>query len=100
MFCGRICVYIGPASWLEPQTRKLFKVCAMRHIPIFTFINKMDRETKAPLSLCEIVGGGGVVQIHLYGSSLLAPALGGEKEDAGLLPVVDPLELLAAAAPP
>ena len=38
---------------LEPQTRKLFKVCAMRHIPIFTFINKMDRETKDPLSLCE-----------------------------------------------
>ena len=40
---------------VEPQTRKLFKVCAMRHIPIFTFINKMDRETKDPLSLCEEV---------------------------------------------
>ena len=28
------------------QTRKLFKVCAMRHIPVFTFINKMDREAR------------------------------------------------------
>ncbi len=46
---------IDGAKGVEPQTRKLFKVCAMRHIPIFTFINKMDRETKAPLSLCEEV---------------------------------------------
>ena len=34
---------------------KLFKVCAMRKIPIFTFINKMDRETRDPLELCEEV---------------------------------------------
>ena len=40
---------------MEPQTRKLFRVCAIRHIPIFTFINKMDRETKDPLELCEEV---------------------------------------------
>ena len=46
---------IDGAKGVEPQTRKLFKVCAMRHIPIFTFINKMDRETKDPLSLCEEV---------------------------------------------
>ena len=46
---------IDAAKGVEPQTRKLFKVCAMRHIPIFTFINKMDRETKDPLSLCEEV---------------------------------------------
>ncbi|MCF0112192.1 MAG: peptide chain release factor 3, partial [Erysipelotrichaceae bacterium] len=38
---------------IEPQTRKLFKVCAMRHIPIFTFINKMDREAKNPFDLME-----------------------------------------------
>ena len=37
------------------MTRKLFKVCALRHIPIFTFINKMDRETRDPLELCEEV---------------------------------------------
>ena len=46
---------IDGAKGVEHQTRKLFKVCAMRKIPIFTFINKMDRETKDPLSLCEEV---------------------------------------------
>ncbi len=46
---------IDGAKGVEPQTRKLFHVCAMRGIPIFTFINKMDRETKDPLSLCEEV---------------------------------------------
>ena len=46
---------IDGAKGVEPQTRKLFKVCALRHIPIFTFINKMDRETRDPLALCEEV---------------------------------------------
>ena len=35
----------------EPQTIKLFKVCVMRHIPIFTFVNKMDREARDPFEL-------------------------------------------------
>ncbi|MBR6315682.1 MAG: peptide chain release factor 3 [Lachnospiraceae bacterium] len=35
---------IDGAKGVEPQTRKLFKVCGMRGIPIFTFINKMDRD--------------------------------------------------------
>ena len=35
---------IDGSKGVEAQTRKLFKVCVMRHIPIFTFINKMDRE--------------------------------------------------------
>ena len=46
---------IDGAKGVEPQTRKLFKVCALRKIPIFTFINKMDRETRDPLELCEEV---------------------------------------------
>ena len=46
---------IDGAKGVEPQTRKLFKVCALRHIPIFTFLNKMDRETRDPLELCEEV---------------------------------------------
>ncbi len=46
---------IDGAKGVEPQTRKLFKVCAMRHIPIFTFINKMDRETKDPFDLLDKV---------------------------------------------
>ncbi|MCD7880564.1 MAG: peptide chain release factor 3 [Clostridiales bacterium] len=44
---------IDAAKGVEAQTRKLFKVCAMRHIPIFTFINKMDREARDPFDLCE-----------------------------------------------
>ncbi len=44
---------IDGAKGVEPQTRKLFKVCAMRHIPIFTFVNKMDRETKDPFDLLD-----------------------------------------------
>ena len=44
---------IDGAKGVEPQTRKLFKVCAMRHIPIFTFINKMDRETRDPFDLLD-----------------------------------------------
>ena len=44
---------IDAAKGIEPQTRKLFKVCAMRHIPIFTFINKLDREARSPYELIE-----------------------------------------------
>ena len=44
---------LDAAKGIEPQTRKLFKVCAMRHIPIFTFINKMDREARDPYELME-----------------------------------------------
>jgi peptide chain release factor 3 len=41
------------AKGLEPQTRKLFEVCRMRQIPIFTFINKMDRPGREPLELID-----------------------------------------------
>lgn len=44
---------IDAARGVETQTKKLFKVCVMRGIPIFTFINKMDREAKPPLELLE-----------------------------------------------
>ncbi len=44
---------IDGSKGVEEQTRKLFKVCVMRHIPIFTFINKMDREAKDPYELME-----------------------------------------------
>ena len=44
---------IDAAKGIEPQTRKLFKICAMRHIPIFTFINKLDREARSPYDLLE-----------------------------------------------
>ena len=47
---------IDGSKGVEAQTRKLFKVCAMRHIPIFTFINKMDREAKDPFDLLRRAG--------------------------------------------
>lgn len=44
---------IDASKGVEAQTRKLFKVCVMRHIPIFTFINKMDREAEDTFSLLD-----------------------------------------------
>ncbi len=48
-----VVMVIDAAKGIEPQTRKLFKVCAMRHIPIFTFINKMDREARDSFKLLD-----------------------------------------------
>ena len=44
---------IDAAKGVEEQTIKLFKVCRMRGIPIFTFVNKMDRAAKDPFELME-----------------------------------------------
>ncbi|WP_046179736.1 peptide chain release factor 3 [Domibacillus tundrae] len=44
---------VDAAKGIEAQTLKLFKVCRMRGIPIFTFINKLDRQGKMPLELLE-----------------------------------------------
>ena len=44
---------IDGSKGVEAQTRKLFKVCVMRHIPIFTFINKMDREAMDTFDLLD-----------------------------------------------
>ncbi|MEP0857862.1 peptide chain release factor 3 [Trichocoleus sp. DQ-U1] len=44
---------IDAAKGLEPQTRKLFEVCRMRKIPIFTFVNKLDRPGREPLELLD-----------------------------------------------
>lgn len=42
---------IDAAKGVEPQTIKLFEVCKLRGIPIFTFVNKLDRESRDPLEL-------------------------------------------------
>lgn len=44
---------IDAAKGVEAQTIKLFKVCTLRHIPIFTFVNKLDREARDPFDLME-----------------------------------------------
>lgn len=42
---------IDSAKGIEPQTKKLFQICKMRGIPIFTFMNKFDRDAREPLDL-------------------------------------------------
>ena len=44
---------IDGAKGIEAQTRKLFEVCRLRDVPIITFINKMDRETRDPFELLD-----------------------------------------------
>jgi peptide chain release factor 3 len=44
---------IDAAKGVEAQTKKLFQVCRKRGIPIFTFINKLDRECRDPFDLME-----------------------------------------------
>jgi peptide chain release factor 3 len=44
---------IDVAKGVEAQTKKLFKVCKQRGIPIFTFVNKLDHFGKAPLDLMD-----------------------------------------------
>ena len=44
---------IDASKGVEAQTRKLFKVCVMRKIPIFTFINKMDRDANDTFELLD-----------------------------------------------
>lgn len=44
---------IDASKGVEAQTIKLFKVCVMRHIPIFTFINKMDRDARDTFELLD-----------------------------------------------
>ena len=44
---------IDVAKGVEERTKKLYEVCRYRNVPIFTFINKCDREGKAPLELID-----------------------------------------------
>ena len=44
---------IDGAKGVEAQTIKLFKVCTLRHIPIFTFVNKLDHDARDPFDLME-----------------------------------------------
>ncbi|MAV90959.1 MAG: peptide chain release factor 3 [Bdellovibrionaceae bacterium] len=46
---------IDAAKGVEAQTRKLYEVCRMKKLPIFTFANKMDREGKEPLEIIDDV---------------------------------------------
>jgi peptide chain release factor 3 len=49
---------IDGAKGIEDRTRKLFEICRLRDIPIITFINKMDRETRDPLDILDEIEKG------------------------------------------
>jgi peptide chain release factor 3 len=49
---------IDGAKGIEDRTRKLFEICRLRDIPIVTFINKFDRETREPLDLIDEIEKG------------------------------------------
>ena len=44
---------LDAAKGLEPQTRKLFEVCRLRNLPLFTFVNKMDRPALSPYAIMD-----------------------------------------------
>src|SRR3954453_5514671 len=44
---------IAAAKGIEARTRKLFEVCRLRDIPIITFMNKMDRESRDTFELLD-----------------------------------------------
>jgi peptide chain release factor 3 len=46
---------IDAAKGIEARTRKLFEICRLRDIPIITFVNKMDRESRDPFELLDEV---------------------------------------------
>ncbi|WP_395689167.1 peptide chain release factor 3 [Aestuariivirga sp.] len=49
---------IDAAKGIEARTRKLFEICRLRDIPIITFVNKMDRESRDPLDLLDEIEKG------------------------------------------
>lgn len=55
---------IDASKGVENQTKKLFKVCVMRNIPIITFINKMDRDAMNTFDLLDDIEN--VLGIHTY----------------------------------
>jgi peptide chain release factor 3 len=48
-----VIMVIDAGKGVESQTRKLFEVCARRGVPIFTFINKLDRPSRDPIQLMD-----------------------------------------------
>ena len=53
MAVDAVIMVIDAAKGIETQTLKLFEICRMRGIPIFTFMNKLDRPAKHPLELID-----------------------------------------------
>lgn len=59
-----VVMVIDAAKGIEAQTRKLFDVCRRRRVPIFTFMNKLDRPARDPLELVDELES--VLKIHAF----------------------------------
>jgi peptide chain release factor 3 len=59
-----VVMVIDAGKGIEERTRKLFEICRLRHIPIFTFVNKMDRPAKDALALVDELEN--VLGIHAF----------------------------------
>ena len=70
---------IDGARGVEEQTKKLFEVCSLRGIPIFTFVNKMDRDARDPFELMQEIED--VLDIRTYPMNW---PLGSGKEFSGV----------------
>jgi peptide chain release factor 3 len=64
MAVDSVIMVIDAGKGIESQTRKLFEICRERNIPIFAFMNKMDRPGKAPLELIDELET--VLKTHAY----------------------------------
>ena len=53
MAVDSVIMVVDSAKGIEPQTKKLFEIVSKRHIPIFTFFNKLDRDGREPLDLVD-----------------------------------------------
>jgi peptide chain release factor 3 len=59
-----VVMVIDAAKGIESQTRKLFEICRRRGVPIFTFMNKLDRPARDPLALMDELES--VLGIHAF----------------------------------
>ncbi len=64
MAVDSVVMVIDAGKGIESQTRKLFEICRKRGLPIFTFINKLDRSAKSPLDLIDELEK--VLNLHAY----------------------------------
>ncbi len=64
MAVDAVVMVLDAAKGIESQTLKLFEICRNRQIPIFTFINKLDRPSHEPLALLDEIER--TLQLHVY----------------------------------
>src|ERR1700679_3376488 len=64
MAVDAVVMVIDAGKGIETQTRKLFEICRRRAIPIFTFMNKLDRPTRDPIALLDELEN--VLGIHAF----------------------------------